>query len=162
MNLIPWRNKGTESVRRDSFPIERFRNEMDRMFEGFFRNGGDNFDRLLSPITGWGPATDVSEDDRQVTVRAEVPGIDPKDLDVTVSGDTLTLSGEKREEAHEEKAGWFHTERRFGSFRRTVRLPAEVDTEKVEATHHNGVLTVRLNKTERAVGRRIPINESGE
>ncbi|NLX24110.1 MAG: Hsp20/alpha crystallin family protein [Phycisphaerae bacterium] len=162
MNLIPWRNKGTERVGSEACSIDRFRSELDRAFESFFRGGGDTFDRLLSPVLGWGPAVDVSEDDKQVTVRAEIPGVDPKDLDVTVSGDTLTLSGEKKEETHEEKGGWYHAERRFGSFRRTLRLPAEVDADEVEATYQNGVLTVRLNKTERAVGRRIAINKGGE
>ncbi len=165
MSLIPWRGKRGEIESREAGPmssIERFRSELDRLFEGFFQEGLGGFDRLLSPITAWGPAVDISETEKEISVRVEVPGVDPNDLDLRVSGDVLVIAGEKKEESEENKKGYHHVERRFGSFHRTLRLPTEVDPEKVEAEFRNGVLTVRLGKTAKSVAKKIAIKNSGE
>ena len=106
------------------------------------------------------PAIDVSETDTEVVVRAEVAGVDPRGIDVSLSGQTLTIGGEKKESTETQGENWYRSERRFGSFRRTLQLPAPVDTEKVSAEHKNGVLTVRLKKLQSALPKRIPVRSS--
>ena len=128
--------------------LSRLRGEVDQAFERVWRDFGrdpwsalNSFD--LPTFNAW-PAVDVNEDDRAVTLRADVPGLDEKDLDVEVSGNRLTIRG-SREEAHEDKANRRH-ERVTGSFVRTVTLPSYVDPAGVEARYDKGVLTVTVPK----------------
>ena len=133
------------------------RSEIDRLFDSFVR---EPFGALDWPSWGggkWSPAIDVAESDKEVTVRAELPGIDPKDLDVTVAGNQLVLSGEKKESSETKDKGFYHSETRYGSFHRTVPLPEGVDTEHVDAQYANGVLTLRLAKTPQAATKRIEV-----
>jgi HSP20 family protein len=155
MNLIPWRNK-REGQETDVSPLVTLRGEMDRLFDSFLR---EPFGMLDWSNRGgkWSPAIDVAEDEKEVSVRAELPGIDPKDLDVTVVGNQLILSGEKRESSETKEKGVYHSETRYGSFRRTIALPEGVDTEHVDAQFANGVLTLRLPKTEPANQKRIEV-----
>ncbi len=92
-----------------------------------------------------------------MTVRAELPGIDPKDLDVTVTGNQLVLSGEKKESSEHDGKDFYHSETRYGSFRRMIPLPDGVDTENVDAQYANGVLTLHLKKTAPAAQKRIEV-----
>lgn len=160
-NLIPKRFRETESpatVPSRGSRIDRFHREVDRMFERFFNEpifGGWDADEWAG---GWAPSLDVSEGEDSVTVRVEIPGVDPDDIDVSLSGDVLVISGQKKEESEERREGYYHTERRFGSFRRGVPLPASVDPERISAEYDKGVLTVKMNKTEEAVARRIPVS----
>ncbi len=98
-------------------------------------------------LENWVPDVDIIDGEREVTVRAEIPGIDPKDLEVTVSGDVLTISGQKSEEKEERGKAFFRSERRYGAFRRSLMLPPRVDPLKVSAEVDKGVLTVRIPKT---------------
>jgi HSP20 family protein len=125
--------------------ISRLRREMDRLFEDFFGPGR----RALRPLEmEWAPAVDLEETADKVTIKAEVPGITPKDIDISLSGDILTLKGEKKA-AREEKGKNFHlVERSYGSFSRTLRLPAAVDADKIEATYKDGILTITCPKKE--------------
>jgi HSP20 family protein len=163
-NIIPWRGKDAEIKSGDASSqsaIAHFHSEVDRLFERFF---GEPFwgGRLSEGLRSWGstgyPALDVSEQEDAITVRAEVPGVDPKDLDISVSGDVLVLSGEKKEESEQRGDSFYHSERSFGSFRRTIALPATVDREKMSAGYDKGVLTIRLAKSEKAVAKRIPVS----
>ena len=156
MSLIPWRNK-RENQETDLSPLVSLRGEMDRLFDSFLR---DPFGMMDWPHWGtgkWSPAIDIAEDEKEVSVRAELPGIDPKDLDVTVVGNQLILSGEKRETSEIKEKGVFHSETHYGSFRRSVALPEGVDTEHVEAEYSHGVLTLRLPKTVPADQKRIEV-----
>jgi HSP20 family protein len=156
MSLIPWRNK-REGQETELAPLVSLRGEMDRLFDSFLR---DPFGVMEWPHWGvgkWSPAVDVAEDDKTVTVRAELPGIDPQDLDVTVVGKQLILSGEKQESTESKEKGVYHSETRYGSFRRTVPLPEGVDTEHVDAEYAHGVLTLRLPKTAPANQKRIEV-----
>jgi HSP20 family protein len=101
---------------------------------------------------------DIIDTDREVTVRAEIPGIDPKDLEVTVSGDMLTISGRKTEEKEEQGKAFFQSERRYGAFRRSLALPAGIDAQQVSAEVDKGVLAVRIPKTREGGGRRIEVS----
>ena len=139
MAIVPW-------IRRNRNEMSPFRSQMDDLFEGFFRG----LDRPLSFLgeRSW-PAIDVAEKDDAVVVRAEVPGCTPEDIDISVYGNTLTLSGEKKE-SHEDKGdGYYHMESTYGSFRRDIPLPAEVDQDKIEAVVKDGVLSVTLPKAEK-------------
>jgi HSP20 family protein len=104
-----------------------------------------------------GPALDVSETDAAVVVRAELPGLSAKDVDLSLDGRALTISGEKREVKNEEQEHRVLRERRYGAFRRSVALPCPVREDKVKAEFKHGVLTVTLPKDEKAKPRRIEI-----
>jgi HSP20 family protein len=156
MSLIPWRNK-REGGETELSPLVSLRGEMDRLLDSFLR---DPFGAMDWPHWGagkWSPAIDVAEDDKELSIRAELPGIDPKDLDVTVVGDQLILSGEKRESSESKEKGVYHSETRYGSFRRTVPLPDGVDSEHVDAEYANGVLTLRLPKLVPANQKRVEV-----
>jgi HSP20 family protein len=146
--MVPWRGKSqTPALRDEAYdPFVAFRREMDRMFDDFLSGFGG---RPLAPFGSWSgvtPTIDVSESDKEVVVTAELPGLDQKDFEVTVSGDVLTLRGEKKAEREEKDGDVHYVERRFGSFSRSVRLPFEVRDEKVDAKYDKGVLTVRVPK----------------
>lgn len=154
MSLIPWRNK-TRETRGDLAPLTEFRHEVDRLFDSFFREPFGWGDGGWAGL--WNPSLDVAEDDKSVTVKVEVPGVKPEDIHLSVTGNTLLISGEKKESHEREGDGYYHSERRFGSFRRSVMLPAGVDAEKVNADYAHGVLAVRLEKSPEAQPKRIPV-----
>jgi HSP20 family protein len=139
-----------------------FRNEMDRMFDQFWRGNlalpslrrafePERF-RRFAPFFGVSvPAVDLVEEDTAFRLTAEMPGMTDKDVDVTVSGDMVTIKGEKREEKKEQTKYYFCSERRYGSFQRSLELPAGVDRDKIAASFKNGILTMTLPKTAEAV-----------
>ncbi len=96
----------------------------------------------------WTPAVDVAETPEKVTVKAELPGIEPKNIDISMVGDVLTIKGEKKSEREEKKENYHLVERSYGSFSRALRLPAAVDADKIEAKYDKGVLTVTCPKKE--------------
>jgi HSP20 family protein len=106
----------------------------------------------------YGLALDVSETEDSYIVRASIPGIDPEDLNITINNNVLTIQGETSEEEEEEDERYHVRERRFGVFVRSVVLPSPVDRENVEATYEDGVLTLRLPKSEENKPRRISVN----
>jgi HSP20 family protein len=157
MNLIPWRSKQREGTAAETPPLAMLRNEMDRLFDTFIR---EPFGALEWPFSGpgkWSPAVDVTESDQEVIVQAELPGIDAKDLDVTLTGTQLVLTGEKKESAEKSGKGYARSEIHFGSFRRTVQLPEGIDPENVEAHYANGILTLRLRKSHASAPKRIEV-----
>jgi len=97
------------------------------------------------------PAVDVVEDDKSFRINAELPGIDEKDVEIGVSGDMLTIKGEKSENKEEKDKNYFLSERRYGSFQRSFQLPDGVDRDKIAASFEKGVLTITLPKTSQAV-----------
>ena len=163
--LIPWRSKTERSDDNGgTTAVTQFRSEIDQLFDQFFSDPfGFGLRGLSEGWTGtWVPTLDVSESEDEVTIRAEVPGVDPEDLDISVSGDFLTLSGEKKEETEEREQSFYRSERRFGQFRRQVALPSFVDKENVSAEYKNGILVISLKKTAEAKPRRIPVNVSNK
>jgi len=136
-------------------PVSRLDAGFDRMFDEFWR-------RPFSTVWGrehlWPshalatqmPYLDVIEDKDTLLVKAEVPGLSKDDLEVIVAGSTLTIRGEKKKEEKLEHGDYLYSERLFGNFRRSIELPTEVKTDKVEASFKNGVLEVRLPKIEDA------------
>lgn len=102
---------------------------------------------------------DVAETESDIVVKAEVPGLDKDDISLSLQGDILTIRGEKKDERKEEKGSYRLLERRYGSFQRTVTLPTGVDPEKIEAKFRNGVLTIKMPKTEETRARKIEIKQ---
>ena len=129
-----------------------------QMFEGNL-----NFGPFAEPI-GWTPAMEIVEQDKELIVTAELPGVPMKDLDITIDEGILTIRGEKKEEKEDTEEGpevRFHMwERKYGSFQRSFTLPKAVDPAKIVAKFENGILTVTLPKSEKAKvqGRKIPIS----
>lgn len=142
--------KGTDiAVRKeDENPFVVLQREINNMFDNFFRG----FD--LQPFdsrSGFVPKVDVSENDTEITVVAELPGMDENNIDVSICKDTLTIKGEKKEEKQDKGDNYYRMERSFGSFCRTIALPADVEIDKTEAKFKNGVLTVKVPKSPKAV-----------
>jgi HSP20 family protein len=140
----PWRPWETVN------PFDTMREVMNRMVDSVF----DPLSRLAPAHIGAGaqrfaPSVDVIEEDADVRIEVEVPGMNPEDLSVTVSPQAVVIRGEKRP-AEEEGRGVHRRERAFGAFRRVIPLPVDVDRDKVEAIFRNGVLTVILAKSEEA------------
>ena len=143
--LVPWRDRSQTPARRedDYDTFTTFRREVDRMFDDFFSGFGGRSSRPWQSVT---PTMDLTENEREIVVTAELPGLDDKDFEVTVAGDLLTLKGEKKAEQEHRNGDAYYVERRFGAFSRSVRLPFEVKDEKVDARYDKGVLTVRVPK----------------
>ena len=157
VNLIPWRAKQRGGEEGEAHPLARLRGEMDRLLDTFAR---EPFAGVPWPWGGrgtWQPAVDISESEQDVTVRAELPGIDPKELEVSIAGKELLLSGEKKECSESREHGYFHSETRYGSFHRTIALPEGLDTEHVDARYANGVLTLKLKKLPQLAPKHIEV-----
>ncbi len=145
------RGKNVPAHRNLEDPFAVLRQDMNRLFDGFLGEREWFPSRFFDGGTGLAmPSVDVSETDKEIVVTAELPGIDEKDVEVSVTQDALTLRGEKKAEFEDKKKGQYLMERSYGSFHRVIELPAEVDREKVAATFKKGVLTVTLPKTEEA------------
>jgi HSP20 family protein len=122
------------------------------------------FDSLIagteSPATSWKPAVDIREGGEEFFVRLDLPGLDPKDVKVSVFEDTLTVSGERRESTESKDVKWHHVERHHGTFERRFQLGQAVQGDKVSASYKNGVLEIRVPKAEQAKPREIEIQVS--
>jgi HSP20 family protein len=129
-------------------PFHQLQSEMDRMFGSLLPAGGAS--TLPAPV-------DLRETDEEVLVHAEVPGFQPDELDLQIIDGVLTIAGEKKNERESADKGWHVTERSFGSLRRRLRLPSDVDATAVTAEVKHGVLTVRLPKTPAAQPRKISV-----
>jgi HSP20 family protein len=152
-DLIPWRRKEEEGTTAGSRRI--FQREFDDLVERFFGHK-PVFSHCLFSRT-FSPVVDIAETENDIMVTAEIPGMEQKDLDVNLAGDILTIKGEKKAE-HEEKGDNFHRiERSYGSFSRSFALPCEVQEGKAEATYKNGVLSLKLPKSERCKKKAVKI-----
>lgn len=142
--LTPWRPFGE---------LSSLRREMDRLWENFF------VERPLGKIweREWAPSLDMSETKDNFVVKAEVPGIDAKHIDISLTGDVLTIRGEKSQEKEEKEEDYHLVERSYGSFSRSVRLPAEVESNKIKASYKNGILAITLPKSEKAKAKEVKI-----
>jgi len=159
MNLIPWKRKEVEtSLAHQPRTLSTLRNEFDQLFDRFFGDLTGEMPEMFGARGAWLPAFEVSETDSEILVRAELPGVNAKDVEVTVSGNVLTVSGEKHEESEHREGVTYRSERRFGRFQRSIELPSAVDSDKVSAENANGVLTIRLPRTEASKPKRIKVN----
>jgi HSP20 family protein len=162
MTNDPDRSGKKDVAPRYSDPFGALRAEMDNLFDNFigalpafsgmFGAGGGRSFALT-------PHVDIRETDKEILVEAELPGIDDKDISLSLQDGVLTIRGEKKHKHDEEKENYRMTERRYGSFQRSLRLPDTVDEDQVEANFDKGVLKVKLPKRPEAIGkqRTIPI-----
>jgi HSP20 family protein len=142
-------------------PLTTLQREIDRLFEDFGRGSWrwpfgralTELEPMWSNVTSWStmPAVDVVEKDKAYEITAELPGIDEKNVELTVSGGMLSIKGEKSEEKEEKQKGYYLSERQYGSFQRSFALPEDVEADKIDASFKNGVLTVSLPKKAEAV-----------
>jgi HSP20 family protein len=128
---------------------------MEDFFNGFFSNDYNLPEAAWSK--SFAPAFDISETENDIRVKAELPGMDPENIDVNLAGNILTVKGEKKEEQEEKGENRHRVERRFGAFTRSFRLPAQVDSDKVDASYKEGVLSLTIPKTESAKKKSIKV-----
>ncbi len=156
--IVPWRWVSFPRSGRDQRTLDGFRGsvaslhrEMDRLFESLWNEGFAS-----SPLLGdWAglevmPQLDVTEDEKAFSVKVDLPGMDEKDVDVTLADRVLTIRGKKEEDKEEKGKDYHRRERAFGSFRRSIEIPAAVDVSRIEASFKKGVLTVHLPKSKEA------------
>jgi HSP20 family protein len=148
-DLMPWR-------RREGGDMARFRGELDDLFNRFF-DLDIPISRRLFGEGAWAPRVDLAEGKTDITVKAELPGCDAKDIDVSLEGRSITIKGEKKQEKEEKEENYHRIERAYGLFSRALTLPADVDPKKVEASFKDGILKVVLQKTKEAAGKKIEI-----
>src|SRR5437879_10723133 len=143
-------------------PFREFVTLQDRMSR-LFRDprGPEGQDESLT-TTAYDPLVDVYEDEHNITLKIEVPGIDEKDIDVRIENNTLTVHGERKFEKEEKEENYRRVERQYGSFTRTFALPNTVDHENVQADYDKGVLKVKLAKKAEAKPKQIKVNVGGE
>lgn len=136
-----------------------FKSELDNLFNNFFEV--DTPMRRFFSNEDWTPRVDIHEGDKEITVKADLPGCEAKDINASLDGRFLTVKGEKKQEKDEKKGTFRSVERSYGYFSRTISLPAEVDPETIDASYKKGVLTLVLKKTkEESPGKKIEIKTS--
>ncbi|MFO7931254.1 MAG: Hsp20/alpha crystallin family protein [Desulfosalsimonas sp.] len=153
LNLIPWktRRKQEQESGRKNLP-DRFRDPF---------GAGDFFPGWpFSDEAGLEPKIDLKEGRKHITVKAEIPGMDKNDIDISLENGVLRIEGEKRNESEEKDETYYRRESYWGRFLRRVELPAEVDENDVEAKYRKGVLTVKLKKTKNAERKKIKVKSA--
>jgi HSP20 family protein len=148
-DILPWkRNKNNQA--------NESRRQFDTMYDRFFEPD-------FMPATSvfgkgkWGPNLDISEGRKDITVKAEIPGIEAKDFDISINGRRLNIRGEKKQEETEEEETYYRVERSYGYFNQTIELPSEVDPNKVDASYKKGILKIKLRKTKSSETKRIKV-----
>lgn len=145
-DLVPWARQGeaTRSKEHEEHPLVELQRQMNRVFENFWGRTDRAFGTGGRPSTDQRPRSDVVETDEGLEVTVELPGMDQKDIEVSLAADTLTIRGEKNVERKDEKKGYYVSERSYGSVFRSIPLPLGCDTDKADASFRNGVLTVKI------------------
>jgi HSP20 family protein len=154
-NVPSGRSEERSLARRSGDPFGYLRNQVNRVFDDFW---GESWLEPRREMAGrfW-PQVDVTETDREIKVCAEIPGVDSKDIDVTVEDGMLTIKGEKKYEREQNEKGQYRMERSYGAFERSIALPAEVDESKAKAEFNKGVLRLTLPKKPGTPSRRKKI-----
>ena len=137
-------------------PFREFSTLQDRMNRLFRDSYGDREEALTTST--FAPAVDVYEDEHNITLNIEVPGIDEKDIDIRVENNTLTVHGERKLEKEQKEENFRRVERQYGSFTRSFTLPNTVDTESIQASYDKGILKVQLAKKAEAKPKQIKVN----
>lgn len=157
MAIVPRKSEERSLAERGADPLNHLRSQINRVFDDF---SGESW---LAPgretAAGFSPRMDVTETDREIKVSAEIPGVEPKDIDVSVEDGMLAIRGEKKCEREGKEKGQYRMERSYGSFERAIALPAEVDESKAKAEFKKGVLRLTFPKRPGAPSRRkkIPV-----
>jgi HSP20 family protein len=154
-DLVPWKKNETRVPvrhRQEQNSFLDLKSQMNRLFDEFF-DGSFGLSPFFGESTFMGdfaPRLDISETDKDITISAELPGLEPEDINLSLERNALTISGEKRAEKEENGERYYRVERSFGSFQRSIPLPDEVNEDKIDATFKRGVLKVKFPKTQAA------------
>ena len=143
-------------------PFREFTTVQDRLSRLFRESYGPEGREESLITSGFAPPVDVYEDEHNVTLKIEVPGIDEKDMDVRIENNVLTVHGERKFEKEEKEENFRRVERQYGSFTRTFTLPTTVDAEKVSANNDKGILKIVLPKKAEAKPKQVKVNVGGE
>jgi HSP20 family protein len=144
-------------------PLSDFRRDMDRLFDAFFGSAGPLVGGAAAATSMAMPRIDIHEDDHELRVSADMPGVKPSEVDLRLEGDVLVITGERKSEAERKDENFHVMERGHGRFRRSVQLPFAPDPDQVHADYNHGVLTIRMPMQPQAQrSRRIEVRESGE
>jgi len=143
MTLVRWSPRGVVGLR----------NEFDRLFDSFFHNLEDE----ETALTAFSPAVDIEEHDKEFVISAELPGMKKDDIKINVKDNVLSISGEKTQEHKTEGKNYHRSERVFGAFQRTFRLPEYADQENVTAEYHDGILHITIPKLQESLANQVEI-----
>jgi HSP20 family protein len=144
----------TSITRWDPFhTLSGLQEQVNRLFETSFQAGADN-----SALTTWAPAVDIYEAENELVLKADLPDINEKDLDIRVENNLLTIHGERKFEQQVKQENYLRVERAYGTFSRSFSLPSTINTEAIQAEYKNGVLTVQLPKRSEAKPKQVKIN----
>jgi HSP20 family protein len=156
-NLIPKEKKELPIKRGIYDPFTAFRQEMNRLFSNFFKTF--DIEPFETRFGTFSPSVNVVEGDKEIKVSAELPGMDEKDIEVSLTKNVLTIKGEKKEEKEDKGKNYYKMERSYGAFSRTIPLPVEIDIDKAKAQFKKGVLTITLPKSPKAIKetKKIPV-----
>ncbi len=135
--------------------ISSLREEVDRLFDAFFGRQAEKMLRKREAF--WVPAVDIEETENEFIVKAELPGLKKDEVKLSISEDTLTISGERKMEKEEKGKTYHRVEMNYGKFERTIRFPTEVVPDKAKASYKDGILTITVPKSEKAKGKEIEI-----
>lgn len=141
--------------------VTTLRRQMDHLFDELMQAGREPLDAPQAALTGWVPAVEMDEMDSDIVLKAELPGLEAKDLDIQVTRDAVMIAGEQRREQRSEEKGHFHSEFRYGKFQRIIPLPAQVQNDQAKADLQNGILTLTLPKAESERRRVFKVNIAG-
>ncbi|MBF0100624.1 MAG: Hsp20/alpha crystallin family protein [Desulfobacterales bacterium] len=156
-NLIPWRKQKNEVKSSIEDHINHFHREMNTLFDRFFEKRSNDFPVNLVDEGNWQPKVDISEGKKDIIIKAEIPGIEPKDLDISLNGRVLVIKGEKKNEKESKEKNYHRIERSYGYFNRTLELPTDVIESEVNASYKNGILNIELKKTKESETKTIKV-----
>ena len=145
MELVRWRP-------RRYAPVAPY--DFDRVFDRLIQNWAGP---ASMPELDWNPSIDVSESDEVIVVKAEVPGVSPEDIDISLDDNNLIISGEKKQESEEKERNYYRVERSYGSFRRSIALPSAADVDSIKASSKDGILSIVIPKSDERKNRKIEI-----
>jgi len=159
-SLIPWKRRPSALAREEEgHPFELLHRQMNQLFDDFFQDAGRGW--MTSPLgrDDLRPDFEIEQGTDAITVTADLPGLEEKDIEVSLDENVLTVSGERSEETRDEKPNRVLSERRYGAFRRSFELPSGLDPDQVRAAFKRGVLTITIPRTPeaKAPSRRIPV-----
>jgi HSP20 family protein len=156
---VPWRARPWKARAEAGSPLRTLRWEMDRLIDRLVPESLTSWSwpSPLAEDASWSPPVDVAQSSQAIIVQAEVPGVPPESLELTLAGNEMVISGHKQQTIQQAGEDWCQTERRFGAFRRSIALPDGADPENAEAECRDGVLTVRFGKREAAPPQRISV-----
>jgi HSP20 family protein len=133
--------------------VNTLQDQINRLFNDAFERTGEESD-----LTSWAPAVDIYENEHELVVKADLPDVDPKDLDIRVENNILTIRGERKFQKKVDESNYLRVERTYGAFSRSFALANTVNPEAIKADHHNGVLTLTVPKREEAKPKQIKVN----